>query len=322
MIGCGDVTERKSGPAYRLAEGSELTGVFTRRAEQARDYARRHGVPRVFDSAEALIRDPDIDAVYIATPPSSHAAYARMVAAAGKPCCVEKPMALTEAEARDMNAAFLTAGKPLFIAYYRRCLPRFEQVRNWLQGGCIGDVRQIHWTLTRPLDPHTIATNRPWRVDADEAPGGYFDDLAGHGLDLFDHWLGPIRHVAGYTANLAGQHQVPDTFSASWQHESGVTGTACWNFASFDRTDRVDITGSEGRIQTAIFDDAPLELETRNGLKTLDIAHPDPIQLPHVDAMITQLQGGQAHPSTGLSALRTARVCEAILTGDSAAKSS
>ncbi len=320
MIGCGDVTERKSGPAYRIAEGSELAGVFTRRKAQAEDYAQRHGVPRVFDTADALIHDPDIDAVYIATPPSSHAHYARLTAAAGKPCCVEKPMALNTAEAAHMNAAFQAAAQPLYIAYYRRCLPRFEQVRAWLDAGRIGAIRHIHWTLTRPIDPPVLRDSLPWRVNPAEAPGGYFDDLAGHGLDLFDHWLGPIRTVSGRTANLAGQYDVPDTLSAVWQHETGVTGTAFWNFAAFDTVDRVEITGDAGRINTSIFADAPVRLETVEGEEILEIAHPDPIQLPHVEAMVRHLQGGEKHPSTGTSALRTAWVCDTILAGDSAGK--
>ena len=320
MIGCGDVTERKSGPAYRQSEGSELAGVFTRRREQAVDYARRHGIARVFDTAEALIADPQIDAIYIATPPSSHAHYALLTAAAGKPCCVEKPMALSPAEAVAMNAAFAAASKPLFVAYYRRCLPRFETVRHWLDEGRIGQIRHVHWALTRPVDPLNIQQNRPWRVNATEAPGGYFDDLAGHGLDLFDHWLGPILSVSGRTANLAGQYDVPDSVSACWQHESGATGTAFWNFAGFDRTDRVEIIGDRGRITTAIFEDAPITVETADGTQSQDIPHPDPIQLPHVAAMICHLSGGISHPSTGNSALRTARVCDAILAGDSAGK--
>jgi 1,5-anhydro-D-fructose reductase (1,5-anhydro-D-mannitol-forming) len=320
MIGCGDVTERKSGPAYRLADGSELAGVFTRRPAQAKDYARRHGVPRIFQTADALIHDPDIDAVYIATPPSSHASYALTTAAAGKPCCVEKPMALSEAEANQMKSAFDAAGQPLFVAYYRGCLPRFETIRHWLEAGRIGNVRQIHWALTRPVDPLNIQENRPWRVTPGEAPGGYFDDLAGHGLDLFDHWLRPIRSVEGRTANLAGQHPVPDTFSACWQHENGVTGTGFWNFAGFDRTDRLDITGDKGRITTAVFEDEPVRLETANGVESHDIAHPDPVQLPHVEAMIRHLKGGAPHPSLAASAVRTARVCDRILAGDRAGK--
>src|SRR5688500_4072884 len=98
IIGCGDVTEVKSGPGFQKARGSALVAVMRRDRAKAEDFARRHGVPRAYTDAEALIADPDVDAVYIATPPSSHRALALQVAAARKPCLVEKPMAMTHDE--------------------------------------------------------------------------------------------------------------------------------------------------------------------------------------------------------------------------------
>src|SRR5882757_10269989 len=98
IIGCGDVTEVKSGPALQRATGSALVAVMRRDRAKAEDYARRHGVARAYDDAAALIADPDVDAVYVATPPSSHAAYTLAAARAGKPVYVEKPMALSHAE--------------------------------------------------------------------------------------------------------------------------------------------------------------------------------------------------------------------------------
>src|SRR3954452_10240835 len=94
IIGCGDVTEVKSGPGFQKATGSALVAVMRRDGDKARDYARRHGVARAYDNADDLIQDPEVDAVYIAPPPSSHADLALRTSAAGKPCLVEKPMAL------------------------------------------------------------------------------------------------------------------------------------------------------------------------------------------------------------------------------------
>src|SRR5262245_17775985 len=119
IIGCGDVTEVKSGPAFQEAEGSALTAVMRRDGDKARDYARRHGVPNWYSSADVLIDDPDVDAVYIATPPSTHCQLALRVAAAGKPCLVEKPMAMNHAECVRMVEAFASRGVPLWVAYYQ-----------------------------------------------------------------------------------------------------------------------------------------------------------------------------------------------------------
>lgn len=310
MIGCGDVTERKSGPAYRLATGSTLAGVAARRPEAAADYARRHGVPRVFDDIGAMIESADIDAVYVATPPDSHVHYALAVAAAGKPCCVEKPIAPNSIAAQRMVAAFDAARRPLFVAYYRRALPRFDQVRHWLSAEAIGAIRHVHWTLTRAAKPPEAGG---WRVAPETAPGGYFDDLACHGLDLFDDLLGPIAGASGVTRNQTGIGRVPDAVAASWRHDSGVTGTGIWNFASDGVRDAVTIIGDRGQIDFAIFDEADVTLRSTETTASVAIANPNPIQLHHVERMTAQLLGGPAYSATGHAAIRTARVMDAIL---------
>lgn len=313
MIGCGAVTEVKSAPAFSKAAGSRLAAVQSRRIAAARDYAARHGVEHVFEDAEELIRSPDVDAIYIATPPSSHPALALLVAEAGKPCCVEKPMANSHPDALRMARAFEAAGQPLFVAYYRRSLPRFAQVKHWIDDGAIGEVRHVNWSLARVPTEGDLARCPNWRTDSKEAPGGYFDDLACHGLDLFDFLLGPIANAGGVSRNQLGLYAVPDAVAASWTHRSGATGSGFWNFGAFKPTDEVRITGSDGEVRFAIFDEAPVVLETRAGTQTLEIANPATIQLHHVEKMIRHLEGGEAHPSLGESAARTAWVMDRML---------
>ena len=146
IIGCGDVTEVKSGPGFQKARNSELVAVMRRNAKLAEDYAIRHGVSRWYDNADALIHDPGVDAVYIATPPDSHKDYALAVARAGKPAYVEKPMALNYSECLAMIQAFEQAGVPLFTAFYRRALPRFLKIKSMLD--CSGSHRE---TLSDPF---------------------------------------------------------------------------------------------------------------------------------------------------------------------------
>lgn len=311
MIGCGDVTERKSGPAYRLAPGSSLVGVWARRPEQARDYAGRHGVPRAFADLEEMIAGPDIDAVYVATPPHTHPDFAAQVALAGKPCCVEKPIANSYAEALDMVQTFDNAGQPLFVAYYRRALPRFVQIKRWLDDGAVGEVRHIEWRLTRRMSEGDRAGAPNWRVDAEAAPGGYFDDLACHGLDLFDHLLGPIARVAGHTAHQAAGYAPPDAVTASWVHEGGVTGSASWTFAADCNDDVVTIVGSAGRLTFSVFEETPLRLMGQQAA-THAIPNDDPVQLSFVANVVQALNGAAPALSTGQSALRTAWVTDRI----------
>src|SRR5437762_8993101 len=148
IIGCGDVTEIKSGPGFQKAEGSALVAVMRRDLEKAKDYARRHGVARAYGRADELIHDAEVDAVYIATPPSSHCDLALRVAAAGKPCLVEKPMAVDHAECVAMNEAFRAAGQPLWTAYYRRALPRFLKARELVLSGALGRITSVQLEIT------------------------------------------------------------------------------------------------------------------------------------------------------------------------------
>lgn len=313
MIGCGAVTERKSAPAYSQVAGCHLVAVASRRASAARNYALKHGLPLLFEEPSELICSAEVDAVYIATPPSSHFDLAMQTAQAGKPCCVEKPLSVTHAEATEIVSAFEAARQPLFVAYYRRSLPRFKQVKRWLDGGAIGVVCHIHWSLARLPTAADLAGDLGWRTDRKEAPGGYFEDLGCHGLNLFDFLLGPIVEASGVSHNQQGLYEVPDAVAASWRHAGGVIGSGFWNFASAKQADEVQIIGSQGIIRFSIFDEGPLVLETRSTSEVLKIENPNPIQLYHVENMMFHLSGGECHPSLGESAARTDWVLDQVL---------
>lgn len=313
IIGCGDVTEHKSGPAYQKTPGFSLHAVMRRDADKAADYALRHGVAKHGNDADALIADPDIDAVYIATPPDTHLHYALKVAAANKICCIEKPMAPNYDACLQICAAFENRDLPLFVAYYRRSLPRFNQVRSWLKEGKIGTARHVDWQFSRTPSATDLSRAYNWRTDAAIAAGGYFDDLASHGLNLFAHYFGDMLEASGCSTNQQGLYSAQDAVSASWLHTSGVTGSGHWNFGSYERVDQVCISGSEGKISFSVFDDAPLTLSNTGGVQQLQIAHPENIQLHHVRKMHDHLYGAGPHPSSGRSAAHTSWVMDSIL---------
>jgi predicted dehydrogenase len=153
VIGCGDVTEVKSGPGFQKARYSQLVAVMRRTGVLAEDYARRHGVPRWYDKAEDLINDPEVDAVYIATPPASHKDYTLLSAQAGKPVYVEKPMALNGEECQAMLQSCHAAGVPLLVAYYWRALARFARIKELIDTQAIGEVRFVSNHLGDGPDP-------------------------------------------------------------------------------------------------------------------------------------------------------------------------
>ena len=316
IIGCGDVAEVKSGPALYKTRDSELVAVMRRNAAKARDYAVRHGVPKWYDRADALIGDPDVDAVYIATPPDTHAHYTAQVARAGKPVYVEKPMAHNYGECLAMIDACRRAGVPLFVAYYRRALPAFLKVKSLVEEGAIGAVRFASIALCQSAleDPADL----PWRVVPAISGGGYFFDLASHQLDFLDFLLGPIAHASGHATNQAGRYQAEDAVTASFAFESSALGAGVWNFAADQHRDRIEVVGDKGRIAFATFAFTPVELTTNAGRKTFAIAPPQHVQQPLIQTVVNALLGRGECPSTGASAARTSRIMDQIIRGHAA----
>lgn len=312
MIGCGDVTEVKSGPGFQKAQSSSLVAVMRRNADLAEDYVRRHAVPRWYSDANALIHDPEVDAVYIATPPDSHCAYTLAAARAGKPVYVEKPMALNTAQCREMITACHQAGTPLFVAYYRRALPRFLKARELVIGGAIGKVRFVEVQLTQPLQVYPDG-RLPWRLRPEIAGGGLFVDLASHTLDFLDFTLGPVRSACGYARNQGGAYPAEDIVSAAFEFENGVQGVGTWCFSGHETVDRITFAGSDGKVTLSTFGTGPVLLETSTGSQSFDIPHPPHIQQPMIQQVVNHLLGKGICVSTGESALRTTWVMDQLL---------
>lgn len=314
IIGVGDVTEVKSGPGFQKASNSQLVAVMRRTGHLAEDYARRHNVPKWYDNAEALVNDGDVDAIYVATPPSSHKEYTLLAAAAGKPVYVEKPMALNFAECQAMIEACEQAGVPLFVAYYRRMLPRFLKVKELIDSGVIGDVRSVTITLHKRPDPVQLNRETPaWRVEPAIAGGGNFVDLGAHMFDFLDYVLGPIRSARGYAVNQAGAYPAEDHVAASFAFESGVVGSGDWCFSTFQEYDRTEVVGTEGKVAYATFAEAPVELTTQSETTTFDIPHPPHVQQPLIQTIVDELNGRGRCPSRGHSGARSTRIMDQLL---------
>jgi len=313
IIGCGDVTEIKSGPAYQKTDRFKLMGVMRRQRDKAKAYALRHNVPSYYNQADALIHNDNIDAIYIATPPDSHKFYALKVAAANKICCIEKPMAPSYADCIAICDAFKDKTVPLFVAYYRRSLPRFLEIKKILSEARIGKIRHISWHLSKPVTEVDLAHTYNWRTDIKIACGGYFDDLASHGLDYFAFILGEFIDVKGISLNRRNLYDPCDTITACWTHSSGVTGCGSWHFSGDTQQDDVEILGSSGRLTFSIFDDKPLVIHDADGVHETYVAHPETIQQPHVIDMAHQIFNGKPHPSNGQTAAHTSWVMDKIL---------
>lgn len=293
FIGCGEVTEKKSGPAFNLVEGSTVVAVMSRNAAKAQSYAERHGVKRWYTDAQRLIDDEEVNAVYIATPPSTHATYAIMAMKSGKAVYVEKPMASNYEDCCRINRIAEKTGVPCFVAYYRRCLPYFEKVRDLVADGAVGKVVnvQIRFAVP-PRDLDYNSKNLPWRVQPDIAGGGYFYDLAPHQIDLLQQMFGPITQAEGMKANRGGLYDTEDSVSACFMFDCGLPGSGSWCFVAHEsaKEDRIDIVGDKGSLSFSVFTYQPIVLQNEEGRQEFVVSNPRYVQLPLIRQVVEHLQ--------------------------------
>ena len=305
FIGCGEVTEKKSGPAFNEIEGSQVVAVMSRSESKARSYAERHSIPKYYTDAQKLIDDPDVNAVYIATPPSSHATFAIMAMKADKPVYVEKPLAASYDDCARINRISEQTGVPCFVAYYRRCLPYFNKVKSIVDDGLIGKAVNVQVRFAVP--PRELdyeQDNLPWRLQPDIAGGGYFYDLAPHQLDLLQQIFGVIVEARGYKDNRGGFYEAEDTVSACFRFENGLPGSGSWCFVAHEsaREDRIEIIGDKGKLSFSVFDYAPIVLQTSEGTESINVPNPPYVQFPLIKNVVEHLQGIGVCSCTSLSA--------------------
>ena len=309
VLGVGKVCELKSAPAMNTIPNSRLVAVMRRDEEKAKDYAARHGVPKWYHHAMDLIQDPEVNTVYIATPPQAHLELTQLAAAAGKPVYVEKPMARTFAECQQMIQVCEQANIPLFVAYYRRKLPHFLKIKELLDQGVIGTLRTVHINLKQVLTPNLVSSSdKNWRVIPEIAGGGYFYDLASHQLDLLDFFFGKITHATGFSSNQAKAYPAEDLVAGSFVFENGVVGTGNWCFttSTVSEIDEIVIDGSQGQDRFATFGEGAFTLYRPNQIPLhFNLELPHHIQRPLIQSIVEELLGKGSCPSTGLTAART-----------------
>jgi predicted dehydrogenase len=309
VLGVGNVCEVKSAPAMKHIPHSKLVAVMRRDEAKVKDYALRHEVSKWYTSAEELVHDPEVNAVYIATPPHMHLPLTRLVAAAGKPVYVEKPMARTYAECREMIGICEEAGVPLYVAYYRRELPHFLKIKEMMESGAIGEIRTVHINLKQVLKPDVVVhLENNWRINPEIAGGGYFFDLASHQLDLLDFFFGPVVKANGFSSNQAKAYHAEDIVTGSFVFENGVLGTGNWCFTTSQtaETDEITIFGSKGLIRFETFGKGEFTLESdQEDPIHYHVELPRHIQQPLIKSIVEDLLGTGTCLSTGRTGART-----------------
>ncbi|MFB0497561.1 putative dehydrogenase [Mucilaginibacter sp. OAE612] len=298
IIGCGNVTEKKSGPAFKKVAGSNLVAVMRRDAEKAADYAARHGVSKWYSDASELLNDQELNAIYIATPPASHLDYALTALKKGLNVYVEKPVTRNSAEARAMAEAVKESSSKLTVAHYRRALPMFLKVKELIDTQLIGEIRTVQirmWQSRKPTLIADVETN--WRVQPELSGGGYFHDLAPHQLDLMLYYFGEPEMYHGFSLNQSSSTPADDHVCGQilFKNKVVVNGSWCFNVAESETTDTCEIIGTKGKIIFPFFGNY-INWKTDSEEDTITFTHPEHIQQPFISKIVAYFNGEGPNP--------------------------
>lgn len=314
IIGCGDVTENKSGPAFQKVPQSSLLAVMRRNEALAADYARRHQVPRYYGNAQALIDDADINAVYIATAPDSHESYCLAAMQAGKAVYVEKPMALNYAAALRIQQFAMAHDAKISVAHYRNAQPFFEAIKNKLENGAIGTVKEVQVLLQRPLlsTKELEHSGKKWRVDPAVSGGGLFHDLAPHQLGLMLHYFGAANWVQGRAYCTQHRYAAADRVEGEIQFANGVKLMGNWNFNADESKDQCLIIGSRGSIRFSFFGPQNFCLLSGATNQEFSFQPPQHVQQPLIEKVVQYFLGHAANPVSVNDGCRVMQWMEAM----------
>jgi len=313
IIGCGDVCEVKSGPAFNKVANSKLVAVMRRDQDKAKDFARRHGVPKYYSDAVKLINDHEVNAIYIATPPSSHETYVEMALKAGKPVYVEKPVTVNSASLQRMMAMEETYQGKVCVAHYRRGLSLFKKVKQLVQDNALGKIKLILLKTLQPPSSKIIAkTADNWRINPEISGGGLFHDLSPHQLDIIYWVFGEPVETHVITANQGKLYNAPDLTIVNILFSNDIYFNGVWNFGVNEAAteDLCEIIGEKGTLRFSFFRVSKIELITETGVQAMDMEYPINIQEPHINNVVRFFRGEGDNPCTLKDALVTMRIMD------------
>jgi len=312
LVGYGDLAGKRSAAALREAAGSELNGVWGRNPEKTALFAKQHGITNAHVTLAALLRT-DIDAIYVCTPPDSHAEYAAAAIEAGKHVLVEKPMASSVADCERMIEAARARGVTLGVAYYRRAFPKMQKIKQLIDAGTLGVPTWVNiachsWFSPAPDDP------KHWRVEKARSGGaGALADIGVHRLDLLDYWLGPSQVVFRDLHRLVQSYEVEDGASVILKLGNGAPVHAYFSWNSKTFIDRYEIVGSEGKLIADPLDTDALTVIRGRERQDLKIASPANAHLPCVEDFVRAVAEKRAPLCDGKAGLRANQLLAAIV---------
>lgn len=313
IIGCGDVTEIKSGPGLYKLDNSNLVGVYNRTFSKSKDYAMRHGVKKIYKTSKELFTDNDVDVVYIATPPNTHFEYAIKTLNVGKIPYIEKPMVTNLQDAIAIQTLAKQKNITPYVAFYRRGLEKFIKIKEIIDSGVIGNIRIVNVTQLMQIDKLEISRKtRPWRVIPEISGGGKFLDVGTHVLDCLIWFLGEFESFSGIVENIGGYYETDDTVLTTFKFKNGVIGTGNWCFVADKHLSEVQIIGDRGNITYDGLSIKNFNLTVDNKTTEYKFEEPEHISMPYQNSINNELLGISKSNASFTDAINLVKMCDLI----------
>lgn len=314
MIGCGQVTEVKSGPGLYKSENSNLVGVYNVDYDLTLDYIKRHNIEKAYKTVDELLNDPAVDVVYVATPPKFHFQYAMDILHAGKIPYIEKPVATNYEQCLEIKALSEKLQIPVYAAFYRRGVEKFLKIKELLDNKEIGDIRYVYVTQIMPVEDSELdRTKLPWRVIPAISGGGKFLDMGVHVLDVLVMFFGNIERMEGIVTNQGGYYDADDTVMGTFQFENGIAGTGTWCYVADKNINEVQIVGEKGRITYDGLSAKRFTLEKDGKVDTFHFEEPEHASMPYQQAIVNELIGKEKSEANFEQAINTVKITDMIL---------
>jgi len=312
LIGCGDIARKRVAPALQALHSSELVAVSSRRPEAAAVFAQAFGVPRRHDHWRTLLQDPEVEAVYIATPVYLHQEQTIAAAQAGKHVLCEKPMALCVAECDRMLDACSRQAVKFSVAYYRHFYPLIHRMKELIDGGSLGAVSLIQ---INAFSPFQVQAGQPrhWLLQKALSGGGPMMDIGCHRIEVLLHLLGPVVGVKSFTTRAAYRDRdVEDTAVAVLEMQTGAIAVLSVTHASMDARDSVEVFGEYGTLQADPLNQGSLIITTEQGRRVAQ--HPPHANLhaPLIDDFSRSIREDREPAFSGKQAREVSRILDLI----------
>lgn len=311
VIGCGDVVRKRVAAAIQNESRSQLVAACRRDPERLESFCHAFGVAHRYTQADQLLANPDVDAVYIATPVRQHLPQTLAAARHGKHVLVEKPMALSVAECDQMIDACRRAGVKLGVAYYRRFYPVVHRIEQLLDDGIIGTPLAVSAVTSTPMDM-LPGEEGYWRVLPADGGGGALMDVGSHRIDLFLHLFGEVSGVKGYAETVAAEYDAEDAAVAILKFRSGLVGTLQCHFGAPFDPDEFAILGTAGRLSARPLNGKTLMIETAGNERREVHPPPDNLCGPLVADFVSAILEDREPAVTGAAGRATNEILSRI----------